>query len=240
LYQCYRALVRAKVAALRLGQPALGPGERGALEAEMAGYLRLAAAYTLPRRNLLLITQGPSGSGKSRAAALLAQGLPALRIRSDVERKRLAGLSPQVRSQSGLGEGIYGPDATRATYGHLLHLAELILAAGYNLVVDATFLRREQRRPFRELAACLGVPFAILEMRTPEAEMRRRIRARLEKGRDPSEADEGVLQRQLATLEPLDEAERRLALPVLPDAPLPLDRLQALLGEDAEGTGGPG
>jgi len=225
-YQCYRALVRAKVAALRLGQGDLTGEERGVRQRELTAYLDLAAGYTRPRGARLIITHGASGSGKSRAAANLARELPALRIRSDVERKRLAGLAPQARTRSAAGEGIYSRDATRATYGRLLHLAELILEGGHSLVVDATFLRREQRRPFRELAACLGVPFAILEMQTPEALMRRRIRGRLAKDRDPSEADETILDRQLAEAEPLDDAERAMAVALTPDAPLPLERLR--------------
>jgi len=73
----------------------------------------------------------------------------------------------------------------------------------------ATFLRRAERLDFRQVAAVNGARFAILDCTAPPDELRRRIKARARKGRDASEADLGVLERQLVTAEPLDRAERR-------------------------------
>ncbi len=225
-YQVYRAMVRAKVTALRLGQSDLEAGERESLIAEFRKYLQLAERYTHGGTPGIIITHGASGSGKSRAARKLVLDIPAIQVRSDVERKRLAGLDAQARTHAEVAGGIYSGDFTRRTYDRLLVLAEAIIAAGFVAVADATFLRREQRRPFQELAQRLKAPFLILEMQTPETVLRKRVRARLEKGKDPSEANEAVLSKQLEQMEPLVEEERVDALSLVPDQPLPFSELK--------------
>jgi hypothetical protein len=191
-YAVYRAMVRAKVAAIQ------------GKAAEAAEYLAMAEALTVPPPLRLTITFGLSGSGKTTAAKalLLADGQAAtIRLRSDVERKRLFGLAPDAAS----GGNIYGPEATVRTYGHLRTLAETILADGWPVLVDAAFLKRAERDDFRTLATRLGIPFAILACEAPIDELRRRLRARTG---DASEATVEVLEQQLYWLQPLDQDER--------------------------------
>lgn len=211
-YKLYRAMVRAKVAAIRASQADLNSGEFDAAGREFQRYLQLAADYVVDGAPRLMITHGVSGCGKSRLARQLRERLPAIHLRSDVERKRLAGLNMGARSQSAAEKGIYTPEATRRTYARLADLAELLLRAGYQVLVDATFLQREQRTAFRVLAAGLQVECVILDLRADQAVLYERVRARLAKGADPSEADERILQRQLAGRQPLDEDERRRAI----------------------------
>ncbi len=206
-YLCYRAMVRAKVAAIRLAQSGLEAAERSVLEAEFGGHVALATRYTQPARPRLLITHGVSGSGKSSGCQPLLESLPALRVRSDLERKRLFGLAPGAPSHSDLAAGIYSEEASARTYARLLELTRGLIDAGLSVIVDATFLQREQRRPFVEFAAAHGTPFAILDFDAPPSVLRARIEARSREGRDPSEADLAVLERQLATREPLDARE---------------------------------
>lgn len=194
-YAVYRAVVRAKVAAIR-GNAA------GAAE-----YLVLAETLGVPPRLTLTITFGLSGSGKTTAssARLLADAAAAtVRLRSDVERKRLFGLAPDADS----GGAIYAPDATTRTYAHLAALARRTLADGWPVIVDAAFLRRAERDGFRRLAGAAGVPFAILACEAPPEELRRRLTAR---SGDASEATVAVLERQLQWHEPLTAVERTLA-----------------------------
>ena len=193
-YVVYRALVRAKVAWL------------GADAAEFGGYLDLAVRESAPATPRVVITHGLAGSGKStRAQALVDEG--AVRIRSDVERKRLRGLPPDARTASDTGGGLYAEAITRETYERLATLARTIAAAGYPVVVDATFLQRAQRDLLRGVARELDVPFAIADCLAPEAALRERIARRLGQGRDASEATLDVLARQLATQEPLGADE---------------------------------
>jgi len=210
-YAVYRALVRAKVAAIRSGQ-ASGP-ERDAALAEVRTLLQLATTLTRPLPVRLDVTHGLSGSGKTTVTQKLMQTPGAIRLRSDVERKRLAGLDALAHSGSGVGQNLYAADATRRTYDHLARLAGEILDAGWPVIVDATFTARWQRDLLRETARARKLEFRILDFPAPVATLRERIVQRSRAGNDASEADLAVLQHQLDTEEPLaaDEQADRLS-----------------------------
>ena len=231
-YQTYRAMVRAKVAAIRLSQAGLSEQERRELMTEYLGYIELAEGFTHASQPALVITYGLSGSGKSLFSGWLLERLPAVRLRSDVERKRLFG---QKDGAKGLEQGIYSRQASQATYEHLQEWTRLLLQAGYSVIVDATFLKQAQREPFRHLANELGVQYLILDCQAPESVLRERIRQRLEQGADPSEADLAVLELQMQNREPLTDGElnRRIVLDtqVYPPVGL-LDRVLQHLAED--------
>jgi aminoglycoside phosphotransferase family enzyme/predicted kinase len=205
-YAVYRALVRAKVSAIRSAQT-VGP-ERNAALAEVHALLNLATTLTRPLSLRLDITHGLSGSGKTTVTQKLMQTPGAIRLRSDVERKRLAGLDTLARSGSGVGENLYAADATRRTYDHLARLAGEILNAGWPVIVDATFTARWQRDLLRDVARTRDVEFRILDFPVPLATLRERIVQRARSGGDASEADLAVLQHQLDTEEPLAADER--------------------------------
>ncbi|WP_425259375.1 AAA family ATPase [Rubrivivax sp. RP6-9] len=200
-YLVHRALVRAKVARLRAAQAPGGTCD----EARAAGhrYVQLAAQLAAPRPRALLITHGLSGSGKTTLTQGLLQTLGAVRVRSDVERKRLAGLAAEQHSRSLPGGGLYGPAAGAATYGRLLEAAAAVLEGGWPVILDATFLRHADRVAARQLAGRLGVPFAILHFTAAPAVLRQRVLQRAALASDASEADETVLWLQSQTQEPL-------------------------------------
>ena len=206
-YLVYRALVRAKVACIRGHQPNLDPREGGCAGREYLEYLRLAQVMAEGPSRALIVMHGVAGSGKTTVAQELLEACGAVRLRSDVERKRLQGLEAGARSGSTLGAGIYTPDLTSQTYARLGTLSGAVLEAGYAAVVDATFLARAQRDAFAALARKSGVRFAIAACEAPEGVLRERIATRQRNARDASEADLGVLAHQLASLEPLTPAE---------------------------------
>jgi hypothetical protein len=190
-YAVYRAMVRAKVAAIR--------GQLG----EAVEYLVMGEDLTTTPSPHLAITFGLSGSGKTTVsgARLLADEQAAtVRLRSDVERKRLFGLTPDADS----GGSIYGREATTRTYARLADLARDSLADGWSVIVDAAFLRRAERDAFRDLAQSARVSYAILACEASADELRRRLAAR---AGDASEADAAVLELQLGRLEPLQDDE---------------------------------
>jgi len=211
-YKVYRAMVRAKVTAIRLGQSDLKPSEAARDREEFERYVDLAEGYTQPRSRRLYLTCGVSGSGKSRLSAILRDHVPLIHIRSDVERKRLSGLPADARTGSGPDAGIYTPEAGERTYGRLRELASLILDAGYSPLVDATFLTRSRRAAFIALAREKGCSCTILVPEAPESVLRERVAEREADGRDPSEAGLAVLDAQLADREPLTETELQLAV----------------------------
>lgn len=207
-YMVYRALVRAKVAAMRAAHS-------NDVSAQVAAQDKCRARLDLARRlaaappPMLLIMHGLSGSGKTVLSQIALEALGAIRVRSDVERKRLHGLAASETTGAGVGEGIYTPSAGAATYDRLAALAGQILEAGFPVLVDAAFLQRARRVQFLALAQQHNVPFVVLDVTASEQTLRRRIAQRAAAAADASEANAAVLERQLASQEPLSDEERR-------------------------------
>jgi hypothetical protein len=221
-YEVYRALVRALVARVRL--QVTGTASPAASPDYLACARQLALTAGGPAR--LLITHGLSGSGKSTLAGRLLALAGAIRLRSDVERKRLFGLDALQRSVDHAVD-IYTPEATRRTFGRLKACARTALQAGYPVIVDAAFLKRAERHAFQALADELGVPFSILHCQASEAQLHQRLAARNLGGNDASEADVKVLEHQVTDHEPLDDGERAIALQVVTDDAVDVAALHA-------------
>lgn len=217
-YLAYRAMVRAKVARIRAAQPALSAEQRAEALAGYQRYLAYARQVSRPPAPALIITHGCSGAGKTFVSQAALQDLGAIRLRSDVERKRLYQLAPLDSSaDAGIATGLYSAAATHATYLQLECLAAQVLAAGFPVIIDAAFLKQWQRDAFRQLAQRRAVPFLLLDCQAPPAVLRQRLLAR---ANDASEATLAVLEYQLATAEPLtaEEAASTLRIDTVADA----------------------
>lgn len=221
-YRVYRALVRARVAGMRARQ-ATG-AQQAASAQEQQHYLDLAERLTAPRPAGLWLTHGLSGSGKSTQALALACQRGMVRLRADVERKRLFGLAPEA-SSSAVPGGIYTAAASLRTHERLEHLARTVLAAGLPVLVDATFLDPAMRERFIALARALDVPCRLLCFEAPLPVLQERVRARQRAGGDASEADEQVLLAQWAAARPLSAQEEALAVHVDTTGPVDWDAL---------------
>ncbi len=214
-YRCYRALVRAKIHALTAAQR---EGENARLaRGESLEYIALAETYARQPARALAITHGYSGSGKSTVAQALVDHCGFIRLRSDVERKRLRGLRARDRAGAAPGQGLYAAGVTADTYTRLCDLSEEIVNSGFPVVVDASFLKADQRRAFRARADALGVPFRIVDIDAPLDQLRARLDRRLHVTAEASDADTQVLEYQLSQAEPLGAAERLSAVYVATD-----------------------
>jgi aminoglycoside phosphotransferase family enzyme/predicted kinase len=198
-YKAYRALVRAKVALFSLPADA-DPVQRGATLRQYRNYANLAESYSAIPSRFLVITHGVSAVGKSSVAMRLVESLGAVRLRSDVERKRLFAAK---KSDTGL----YGTDASTATYESLHGLADAILRAGFPVVIDATYLKQAQREAAANVAEATGVPFLILDCEAPQAVIVGWLAQRQAENVDPSDATLEVIQAQQANREPLSAEE---------------------------------
>jgi aminoglycoside phosphotransferase family enzyme/predicted kinase len=205
-YMVRRALVRSQVAAIAAGQGLSPPSGNG------IAYLALAQALAHGGDARLAITHGLPGSGKSFMSRGLVEAAGAIRVRSDVERKRLFRLTAMQPSRDRIPGGIYDATTTARTYARLHDVARVALGAGWPMIVDAAFLRRSERARFAALAGALGVPFSILECRADLPLLRRRLEQRQSAGGDASEADACVLERLRAADEPLIESESAVAI----------------------------
>lgn len=207
-YLVYRALVRAKVSALRNQQT----GAADAAEAQRL--LDLATAYTRRPTPFLVIAHGLSGSGKTTCTAPLAAELRAIRIRADIERKRLFGHWPPPGMKIAEDKELYTAEATADTYQRLATLAEELLRDGFSVIVDATFLDAAKRRLFRRLAERSKVLYGIVAFEATPALLRANVERRRQLAHDASDADLAVLEQQLARYRPLEAEEKACALTI--------------------------
>jgi aminoglycoside phosphotransferase family enzyme/predicted kinase len=215
-YVVYRALVRAKVTALRLDQSGLSTDESSKARAAVSQYLAFAHASAVSPPGRLIITHGVSGSGKSHLSRTLCDQLGWIHLRSDAERKRLFGLwGTGADGAPSADAGLYQPAVTERLYGEVLpRFAAAVVQAGFSVVVDATFLQRAHRQTMAETAARCGARFGILDCRTSGDRARARIAQRQRLGGDPSDADATVLEHQCLSAEPLSPEEQAASLVV--------------------------
>lgn len=209
LYKSYRALVRAKVSLFRLAQEQ-DAVQRAVILRQYRRYAGLAESYSAIPSRFLTITHGVSAVGKSQVAMRLVEALGAIRLRSDVERKRLFGEQAEANKDT-LGAGIYGPEASAATYQRLHQLADLALHAGFPVVIDATYLQQAQRKAAWQIAETKGVPFLILDCQAPDTVIAGWLEQRRANGIDPSDATMEVVHAQQASREALSAAEQTLS-----------------------------
>ena len=208
-YLVYRALVRSKVRALAAAQQAEPPNPPGPTP-----YLDLAERLVAASQPLIVITHGFSGSGKTTVTSELLGRIAAVRVRSDLERKRRHGLEPHEDSGSGVGTGIYTTAASDETYALLARAAEPALEAGIAVIVDAAFLERRHRAAFAALAERHGARLVVLDFTVDANELRERVVKRARSGADASEAGLAVLERQLAQAAPIQANEPGILISV--------------------------
>lgn len=208
-YEIYRALVRCKVALLRARQLRADGQEASWYERLGKSYLAFSVQGIKPSQTAVMITHGFSGSGKTTFSRGLAELTGAIQLRSDVERKRMRGLSATDRATASPGKQLYDAAATQATYEHLRTLAKQVVESGRPAIVDAAFLRAEQRDLFESLASELNVPLLIFDIQADQETMRARIASRQSFAHDASDAGIEVFTHQLANHDPLSVDEMR-------------------------------
>ena len=156
-------------------------------------YQQVAWTFLQPAPRRLLAVGGLSGSGKTTLALQLAPEVGrapgAVVIRSDVERKRLAGVALEDR----MPPGSYTPEASARTYAALFARAERALRAGHSVVLDAVFAQPAERAAAEALATRVGVPFEGIWLDVPKEVAQARVAARTG---DASDATPAVVERQ--------------------------------------------
>ena len=186
-----RALVAEDRARSQAGEAVCAP--RATEEA--ADYLDRALRYPTPPKPAPIVVGGLSGSGKSTLAQALAPSIGpapgALLLRSDLERKALAGVAETDR----LSKESYTQESSDRVYARLFDRVAAALAAGHSVIADAVFLKAAERARIRDLATRAGVPFLGLWLEAPSAALAARVAARTG---DASDATVEVVERQLA------------------------------------------
>lgn len=212
-YKLYRAMVRAKVAGLRLQQQKQKSIAYKNTLKDLRNYLQLAQDYLhtthLQKKNqnseqkntiFLAVNFGLSGSGKSWVCSKLVDQLGAIQVSSDVERKRLF-----LKTV----EDLYSKSSTEKIYTHLTEITEQILNVGYSVIVDATFLDKKWRQKFHSIAVKYQIPFHIISCYADQKTIIQRLRARQKEVNTSSDANVSVMKNQLKKMDKLGDEEKK-------------------------------
>lgn len=140
--------------------------------------------------------------------------LQAIRLRSDLERKRLAGMDATEHEPAGIRQGIYSPQFSRRTYDRLAKYAENCLRAGFNTIVDAAFLDPADRAMFRAVADQFAARCVIVSCQADPATLAARLAKRTVGHGDASDATQSVLDAQLRDMQPLTASEVQFVIPI--------------------------
>ncbi len=205
-FSAYRALVRAKVAALAALQPSIAAPQRANARLSVESHVALAETLLEPAASGgLILMCGTVGSGKSTVARQLALSGRGIPVASDRVRKALAGLPASARAAVGPDQGIYRPDQTERVYHALFERAAPVLEGGRTAILDASFSTRAQRDAARAWARDHGVAVELIEVRCDPEIARSRLQLRERKGIDPSDAGPDFLPISRERFEPPDE-----------------------------------
>ncbi len=189
-----RASVRAKVSAMTAEGASDERARQRALKAAHSFFAAAEAFMSDASAPRLIVVGGLSGSGKTTLAAALAPDVGrvpgALHLRSDIVRKRLAGVAPEER----LPVEAYDKGSSRRVYETLFREAHAALKAGQVVVLDAVFARPDERAEAEALARDTQVRFDGLWLDAPADALKARVSAR--KG-DASDATAQVVEQQL-------------------------------------------
>lgn len=196
-YQCYRATVHAKVAALRAAQH---PADPQTAWNQARQYVQLADSYAAGLGPpLLIVMRGPAGCGKSSVATALSERLGLAVLQTDAVRRELFPVAERATERG----DVYGDDKRERVYDELLRRADRLMDQQLSLVLDGTF--GSQRWLTAAVAASASRHFAtlVVDCRCPDEVALQRIADRLHAGGAVSEATPDVYRRQRQAFESL-------------------------------------
>ena len=193
-WKCYRALVRAKVYALR--------GDSGFDTACRYGRYATALAW-LPLQPFLAIVSGLTGSGKSTLARELSARTGVPTINSDVVRKVLA--QKKGRQVASYNQGIYSAAMTEKTYAKMAEEAERLIVGGRGVILDGTFVKQSQRGKILSLAHKHQIPLLAIHCMVSDDITQARLTQREREGKDVSDGRWEIYVQQRDGFEALDD-----------------------------------
>lgn len=205
-HAAYRALVRAKVAAVAVGQASIAADQQARARRSVGDHVALAESLLeKPTPGDVLVVCGTVGSGKSTVALELARAGRGIPISSDRVRKALAGLPATSHPSSGADEGLYRPEEKDRVYEAMLERALPVVRSGRTAILDASHPTRARRDRVRAWAAEHARGVRLVEVRCDPDVARARLRERERRGDDASDAGPALLDRSRSRFEPPDE-----------------------------------
>jgi aminoglycoside phosphotransferase family enzyme/predicted kinase len=220
LFKCYRAVVRGKVDSLLLDDPHVGARQKREASGRARRYFELAETYAGQslQQQLVLVT-GPSGSGKSVLAGVLAARLGSVMLSTDMLRREMF---EDERGQAALDSGKYALEARERVYAEIERQAAGFFIEQRPLVIDGTYIERHQREPIVHLARDFGVRLLVVACVAPDEVVKARHEKRQDESWTASEGRWEVYVAQKARLEPATELPDKERIVI--DTTEPLDR----------------
>lgn len=215
-YRVYRTLVRAKISTLRAIQLPENSIEKINTLKTTQKYITQANGYTQPNKQpKMILMQGVSGSGKSYFANQMLDELNdfnAISLSSDRIRKSLFGINSHTRLSDIEKQQLYSKEMSYKTYSALAEYSLTCLNLGFNVIIDATFLRREQREKFRDIAQDTQSKFHVISIQINQELAEHTLTQRTQLNIDPSDADIEVMRNQQKFMQKPDKQESALLL----------------------------
>ena len=219
-YKCYRAVVRGKVESLLLDDPAVSKEQKAGARKRARIYFKLAEDYAKRHsKQCLVLVTGPSGSGKSVLAGVLAARLGCVILSTDMLRRELFEATPE---REALDQGKYAPEARERVYDEIEQQAGSFLEMERPVLIDGTYIERRQREPIVKLARARKTRLLVVECSAPDEVVKARQRQREGQDWTTSEGRWEVYLAQKARLEPATELPPRERVGI--DTTKPLDQ----------------
>lgn len=168
-YVAHRALIRAKVATLRAMQVSRQP------DPDTGSLLDLCLRHAEAAQVRLVLLGGLPGSGKTTAAAALAEQLRGPHLSSDRIRYELTGASHMAPA---FGVGRYAAAVTGRVYREMLRRAEVALRGGEHVVLDASWSSAQHRTTAQRLAREVDATLVQVLAQTDDTVAARRMASR--------------------------------------------------------------
>jgi len=175
-YRCYRAYVRGKVLSFRLNEAEFSEEEREDAAARARNFFDLARRYASRlKMSTVIAVGGLSGTGKTAIARAIAGELGLRVVSADAIRHSLF---EEAKQPAPYGEGAYTAEAGRLTYQTMVGRGREILGADRGVILDATFLRDDDRSMAERMAIDAGAEWRLIECRLAPELVRKRIAER--------------------------------------------------------------
>lgn len=207
-YRCYRAFVRGKVLSFRLNEAEFSEEERKTAAIRAGNFFDLANRYASRlKKPSVIAVGGLSGTGKTAIARALASELGLRVISADAIRHSLF---DETKRPVPYSEGAYTTEASRLTYRKMIDRGCELLGEDRGVILDATFLRNDDRSMAEQMAVAEGAEWRLIECRLAPELVHKRLDERAARKDGLSDATWEIYLRQRENSASLcDESDSR-------------------------------